>query len=252
MSKIDRLSALMSRFELSVTLCAPETANFQIFGHPETGHPQCIMLAPAGLGMAATPTDMVILLNAEVNWGGMQNPMFAALPKVVNHTIAQGSDMASIVDLLLSEQRMTRCGSVSVLNRLCEVLIVRLMRQQIEADHVGAGLLGGLADPRISRAIVAIHDDPGHAWRVDGLADTAGLSPSHFSELFRKAVGMTPLAYLRKWRLTLAKQDIERGDRVQRVAHRYCYGSTEALSRAFTQTYGASPTQLRSAKHPRS
>jgi len=243
MPKLDRLSALMARFELTVSLSDPRNANFQIVGDPDGQVPTCLILAGQGAGIDSDPRT--VLLSAQVAWGGAQNPLLAALPRVVRHSLAADEDMRAIVDLLLSEQRATRCGSASVLNRLAEVLIVRLMRGQIEADHMETGLLGGLADPRLSRAIVAIHDTPGHAWRVDALAEVAGLSVSHFSELFRDAVGVTPLAYLRKWRLILAKQDIERGDRIQGVARRYCYGSTEALSRAMSQAYGASPMQLR-------
>ncbi|MEM9435054.1 MAG: AraC family transcriptional regulator [Pseudomonadota bacterium] len=245
MSKIDRLSALMSRFELSVSLCDASEANFRVIGDCETGAAQSLVLAQGDKNLGRLKHNQIVLLNAKVQWGGDQNPMMAALPRRIQHELGSDSDVRAIVELLLSEHRMARCGSASVLNRLGEVLLVRIMRSQIEAAHLAAGLFGGLADPRLSRAIVAIHDSPEVAWRVESLAAEAGLSVSHFSQLFRDAVGVTPLAYLRKWRLVLAKQDIERGDRVQMVANRYCYGSTEALSRAFVHAYGASPTQLR-------
>ncbi|MGX9355200.1 helix-turn-helix domain-containing protein [Roseobacteraceae bacterium S113] len=246
-TKIDRLSALMSHFALQVTLCGADEANLCILGDPETGRATCLAMSLDSAAPHAHDADTGVLLAAEVSWGGAQNPLLMALPKRVGHPLDTDPEMGALVDLILSEQRAARCGSASVLNRLMEVLIVRLMRRQIEAAHVAPGLLGGLADPRLSRAIVAIHDRPEHPWRLESLAEEAALSVSHFSELFRTAVGMTPLAYLRKWRLILARQDIERGARVQRVATRYCYGSTEALSRAFAQAYGASPTQLRKA-----
>ncbi|MEX0350972.1 MAG: AraC family transcriptional regulator [Paracoccaceae bacterium] len=193
-------------------------------------------------------TDIrTVLLSAHVSWGGAQNPLLAALPPEIRHDLAVDPEMRAVVDLLLSEQAAARCGSASVLNRLGEVLLVRLMRRQIERGQMRVGLLGGLADPRLSRAIVAMHHRPDQDWRVDLLAQEAGLSVSRFAELFRLAMGVTPLAYLRQWRLTLARQDIERGDRVQRVANRYCYGSPEALSRAVSQQYGQTPTQIRKA-----
>ena len=52
-----------------------------------------------------------------------------------------------------------------------------------------------------------------------------------------------PLAYLRNWRLFLARQDIDGRARIQSVARGYGYGSPEALSRAITQPYGTSPLQ---------
>lgn len=84
--------------------------------------------------------------------------------------------------------------------------------------------------------------------RIEDLAKIAGLSRSRFAEVFSKAVGETPLAYVRSWRLVLARHDIERGDRIQAVAGRYGYASGEALNRAIRQRFGMSPTALRKAE----
>ena len=47
--------------------------------------------------------------------------------------------------------------------------------------------------------------------------------------------------------MTLARQDIERGDRIQTVARRYGYASSEALSRSFRRQFGENPMRLRRA-----
>jgi AraC-like DNA-binding protein len=234
----------MSRFSLSVRPCAVEEANLVIVGGAQ---PDYLIYGASGQMDLLEPDTNAILLSAQVAWGGSQNPLLAALPPEIRQDLTTDPAMRAVVDLLLVEQAAARCGSASVLNRLGEVLLVRLMRRQIEQGQMQVGLLGGLADPRLSRAIVAMHHRPGQDWRGDLLAQEAGLSGSRFAELFRQAMGVTPLAYLRKWRLTLARQDIERGDRVQRVANRYCYGSPEALSRAISQEYGQTPTQIRKA-----
>jgi len=127
--------------------------------------------------------------------------------------------------------------------------MVRLLRAQIERGTTGAGLLGGLADARLSRTIVAIHENPGKQWRNQELAEVANLSRSRFSERFVELVGETPQAYLRRWRMTLARQDVERGERIQTVAWRYGYGSSEALSRAFRRQFGNNPVALRRESH---
>ncbi|WP_372574148.1 helix-turn-helix transcriptional regulator [Ruegeria jejuensis] len=218
-----------------------------IIAEARTCRPAYLIYSAGGALTALEPHREAVLLSARVTWGGPQNPLLAALPDEIHQDLTNDPEMQAVVELLLAEQTAARCGSASVLNRLGEVLLVRLMRRQIEQGEMQVGLLGGLADPRLSRAIVAIHHQPGHDWRVDLLAQEAGLSVSRFAELFRQSVGITPLAYLRKWRLTLARQDLERGDRVQRVANRYCYGSPEALSRAVSQEYGQTPIQIRKA-----
>jgi AraC-like DNA-binding protein len=55
----------------------------------------------------------------------------------------------------------------------------------------------------------------------------------------------TPMGYLRRWRLTLARQDLLRGDRVEAVARRYAYESPEGFTRAFRKAYGVAPVSLR-------
>ena len=96
-----------------------------------------------------------------------------------------------------------------------------MMRAQIEAGSTQPGLLAGLSNPRLSRAIVVMHDRPGQAWRNEDLAHIAGMSLSRFAETFLAEVGEPPAAYLRRWRLTLARQDIAKGQRVDVVARRY-------------------------------
>ncbi|MEO0773913.1 MAG: AraC family transcriptional regulator [Pseudomonadota bacterium] len=237
MSRLDRLSALMARFELSVAPCPPDQANFCIHGSDTT---------PTCLSMTAKPClTPAALAHAHVSWGGADNPLLTALPSEIRHDLTDDPDMQAIARLFISEMQAARCGVASVLNRLGEVLIVRLMRAQIEQGGVRMGLLAALSDPRLSRAVVAIHDRPGHPWRLDELAGEAGLSTSRFAHLFRTRVGQTPLSYLRHWRLVLAKQDIERGDRIARVAARYAYGSPEALSRAFSGHFGHAPRTIR-------
>ena len=55
------------------------------------------------------------------------------------------------------------------------------------------------------------------------------------------------MSYLRRWRMVLARQDVERGERVQTVAARYGYASSEALGRAFKRLHGGTPTAFRNA-----
>ncbi len=233
----DRLSALLRAFSLSVRPTSEEDANFHIIAEA-TDQPGCILITPR----TAAPATTTILFSAEISWGGAQNPLFAALPKEIRYPVAEDQEAEAVVRLLLAEAAAKRCGSASVLNRLAEVLVVRVLRSLIENGAASPGLLGGLADPQISRAITALHEAPGRAWQNADLATIAGLSPSRFAERFAQAVGQPPAAYLRHWRLTLARRDLEQGTRVDTVARRYAYGSSEALARAYRRAYGTSPT----------
>ncbi|AKH99310.1 transcriptional regulator, AraC family [Hoeflea sp. IMCC20628] len=242
MRSFDRLTTLMERFSLQVKPSPPETATLVVTADQD-GAPRHVWFGAAGIGSGFVAKDL--LFSAEVDWGGAANPLLAALPDRIGFDLSMDGEAASLVSLMRSELAAARCGSASVINRLGEVLIVRLLRAQIEAGSTEPGLLAGLSDPRLSRAIVAIHDGPGRPWRNEDLAAIAGLSLSRFSETFLAVVSETPAAYLRRWRLILARQDLVKGDRVDAVARRYGYDSAEGFTRAFKRCYGLNPVSLR-------
>lgn len=232
----------MERFTLQVVPADASRATL-VVSADEAGEPSQILFGAPGIARGIDPDRMLVCV--VVDWGGADNPLMAALPNRFEFALAQDVEMASVVSLMRSELGAGRCGAASVVNRLGEVLIVRLLRAQIEAGSTGPGLIAGLSDPRLSRAIVTMHDQPGRDWRNQDLAEIAGLSLSRFAETFMTIVGETPAAYLRRWRLTLARQDLLKGGRVDAVARRYGYGSPEGFARAFRHRYGRNPLEMR-------
>tara|TARA_R110000772_G_scaffold191168_2_gene302085 strand:+ start:7188 stop:7931 length:744 start_codon:yes stop_codon:yes gene_type:complete len=241
----DRLSALISRFDLKVLRVPMGEGNMAVFGDPETGTPGRVEIRTRGGVPAAGPNEIPVAA-CSIDWGGAANPLMAALPATVSLPI-RDVETRALLDVFLAEAGGRRCGSDKVLERLAEVLVIRLMRQQIEQGAAEPSVLAGLADTRLSRAISALHEAPGRAWSNADLAAVAGMSLSRFADAFRAVVGEAPQSYLRRWRMTLARQDMDRGARVQAVARRYGYASSEALSRAFHRQFGVNPTDLRRA-----
>ncbi|MFY9210648.1 MAG: AraC family transcriptional regulator [Aestuariivita sp.] len=241
MAAIDRLSALMSRFTLHVDLAGVEQANLFVL---EGAAGRMLHLRPRSQGLPRAAAGQ-ILLQAHVDFGGADSPLALALPDDLAHPVDQDAELAAVIALMQSEVATRRCGGASVLGRLVEVLIVRLLRARLEVGDVPRGMLGGLADQRLARAMVAMHDQPGQGWSNEDLARAAGMSRSRFIARFREAVGTSPQAYLRQWRLALARQDVARGDRIDAVARRYGYGSPEALTHMFRRETGQAPMALR-------
>ena len=104
-----------------------------------------------------------------------------------------------------------------------------------------AGLLAGLAHPKLHRSLIAIHDDPARKWQIPDLAAIAEMSRAQFIEVFRKTVGASPGAYLTNWRLALGAAKLRSGRSVKSVAAMVGFGSAEAFSRAFMRKFGYSP-----------
>lgn len=240
MMKIDRLTTLMERFHLSIRLSDDGFANLLVLGSSLDSADHVIFLP-----RETKEVPDGCLLAAYVDWGQAENPFLASLPGRMVLEMRGNPETQAIVNVMCREAHENRCGAQSVVSRLGDVLFVRLLRAQIEKGSTQAGLLAGLSDPRLSRAIVAIHDQPERNWTSGDLATEAGLSLSRFSELFAQQVGETPMSYLRRWRLILARQDVLKGDRIDAIARRYAYKSSEGFSRAFQKTYGELPISLR-------
>ena len=138
-------------------------------------------------------------------------------------------------------------GRDLVVDRLIEVLLVEALRFRSEgADAIGQpGLLAGLADPLLARALRRLHSDVAHAWSVEELAREAGLSRSVFSERFGQKVGVPPMQYLMDWRMALAKAMLQRdAPPLEAVAAAIGYQSASAFSTAFRREVGSPPSQF--------
>jgi len=151
-----------------------------------------------------------------------------------------------LLELLGDEAKTPRPAGGLVLERLLELLLVEVIRRpQPSASHAEPGLLRGLSDPRIAKALEAMHSDVARRWTVIELAKLAGMSRSSFAAHFAATVGSTPIDYLLHWRMALAKDKL-RNDRLKlaEVAEMMGYGSTSAFSAAFTRLVGSPPSRF--------
>lgn len=140
-----------------------------------------------------------------------------------------------VIRLIAAELAEPRCGQPALLERAGEILLIGLLRHLLASPRTPRGMLNGLADQRLARAIVAIHHQPRAPWSLAGLASEAGMSRTAFAVRFRELIGCTPGAYLTELRLAIARREIERGASLKRAAGESGYASTSALSRALAR-----------------
>lgn len=191
------------------------------------------------------PTDDSDFACATLDFaGGETHPLVRTLPPVLVLPLDAVRSLGPALDLLFAEVDDVRCGRRLVADRLFEVVLIELFRWVL--DHTDdlalpAGLLTGLADPRLAPALVAVHEQPGRAWTLASMAHEASMSRSAFAARFKEAVGQPPAEYLTRWRLTVAQDRLRAGASVSRTATELGYATSAAFSRAFTQRLGASP-----------
>lgn len=149
-----------------------------------------------------------------------------------------------LVDLISDEATTRRTGRDPILERLVEVLLVEALRlRPAQAATRDKGLLAGLADPDLSRALRKLHSDVARRWTVAELGRVAGMSRAVFAERFMRTVGMPPMEYLLEWRIAIAKDVLLREQTpLAEVAERVGYQSASAFSVAFSRHAGCSPS----------
>ena len=176
-----------------------------------------------------------------VHFGGGRNPVTDSLPDVVMIELHQLQGVEMILDLMFQEAFADQRGRQAVLDRLCEVLVVMLLRHCVEHGVTRGGALAGLADARIAPALQAMHDAPASAWSLETLAQVAHMSRARFAARFKSVTGTTVAEYLTSWRLMAAQRLLASGNAPKAVAHEVGYANASALARAFTRRWGVAP-----------
>lgn len=152
-----------------------------------------------------------------------------------------------LLDAMSQEVLGRRVGAATVMTRLADVVITRVIRSWVESKTEDTqGWLAAIRDPHIGRALAAMHQRPGDPWSVESLADVASLSRSAFSERFALIIGMPPARYLTQWRMNLARGWLHDDQlTVAEAATRLGYDSEAAFSRAFKRWTGVPPSDVR-------
>ncbi len=176
--------------------------------------------------------------------------LLALLPPLIHVSTGQATSDRTRALLAMNEDESLKPGPGSelVVARLMELLLMELLRgEALNPRPSQAGLLRGLADPVIARALAAMHRNIAKPWTAEQLARLSGCSRSSFNQRFAAVVGVAPMSYLRRWRIAVAKEELRGGQRsVSEIALLVGFQSGGAFSTAFARAVGCSPSRFAS------
>lgn len=190
------------------------------------------------------------LVGGQIELDGVSGPfLLEQLPPVllVRADTAGSADLRWALQALVRELESESPGQSLLSDHLAQLVVILILRSYYASGgaHL-AGWLSALADPRLARAIGAVHRDPARNWTVGDLAGEAGMSRSSFAELFTRRVGSTPMAYAADWRLQLAASRLRTDSMsIGGIAAASGYGSESALGAAFRRRFGTTPARYR-------
>ncbi|HUK24195.1 MAG TPA: AraC family transcriptional regulator [Terriglobales bacterium] len=158
-----------------------------------------------------------------------------------------GSWLSTTLKFTIHEARAARPGNAAMLSRLTELMFVEILRQYMQQLPAGqCGWLAGLNDVHVGKALRLMHANPARDWTVSELAREAAISRSALAERFTRLIGESPMRYLARWRVQLAKQMLRDGDSsMAEIATRVGYESEAAFNRAFKRSAGSPPAAWR-------
>lgn len=182
-------------------------------------------------------------------------PFRSLLPRFIHVRTSDKADdwLAATLDQIVTEVDRPKRGGASVLERLTEVTFLEVLRRQLlEATPAETGWLAAIHDPAVGRCLQAIHEAPYRDWTVAALGKEAGLSRSALASRFSALLEISPINYVRDWRLYLASIQLPGADRsIADIAFEAGYQTEASFNRAFARRYAKPPAQWRQAARRR-
>ncbi len=182
---------------------------------------------------------------------GVEHPLLRALPShllVTAELRARSPWLDELMRLITRQMFAGSPGFTASVIRLSEALFIEAVRACADQDEGLRRVITAIGDPRIGRALSLMHRDLDQDWTLDRIAREVGMSRSRFAEQFQTLMGSAPMSYLSDQRLQKAMALLSgTGEPIQRVAARVGYQSAAAFSRAFSNRYGHSPSDVRRA-----
>ena len=132
---------------------------------------------------------------------------------------------------------------------MSRVLLVKLLQRYGKRRQEEIDLSARFTSDHYSRVLAFIRSRLAETISVDELARVAGMSPSHFSRVFKQTVGSTPMQYVLAYRIEQAIKMMEDPRTALGSIALDCGFADQAhFSRSFKQVTGQSPRAYRAAQ----
>jgi AraC-like DNA-binding protein len=172
--------------------------------------------------------------------------LFGSLPPVIH--VPSDSDQAAVLrwstERFGAEFRGQNIGKPMMLSHLALIMLLQTIRIYLNSakSKEDDNWLVALSDPKLSKAIEAMHSNYKNNWSLESLARTAGMSRSGFAQTFKKKIGVAPMDYLTNWRMQIACELLRSGGGgLLSIANSIGYGSESAFSVAFKKILKCRP-----------
>ena len=148
--------------------------------------------------------------------------------------------------LLRDALASTEVGSAVMFESLARVFLVKLIQKYGERPDVDQEFSRGFTARHYKRVLDFVAAHHGRTVTLEELAAEAGLSPSHFSRLFKQTIGRSPMQFVMAYRVDQAKRRLAAPDvPLIDIALRCGFADQAHFTRVFKQATGTTPRAYR-------
>ncbi|MEM9640131.1 MAG: AraC family transcriptional regulator [Pseudomonadota bacterium] len=219
-----------------------------------TFHKDTIIVTPAGMrsGWRWFETSDVIVVTldperverfAQTELGMLLDPQqFRDLPQFSDPDLCAAGVM--LRDALDADD----IASAVMFEAMSRVLLVKLLQRYGKRRPEEIAMSARLTSEQYHRVLAFIRHNLDQTISVDQLASEAGMSPSHFNQVFKETLGSTPMQYVQAYRVEQAAKMMRDQTRpLGDIAHACGFADQAHFSRTFKQLTGQTPRGYRSA-----
>lgn len=175
------------------------------------------------------------------------------LPPLICFNVSEPelASLQSTLQLLENEITKPAPGTSTMLDSLADIFFIQTLRAYLLNDNTrNTGWTGVLSDERLGKAIRLIHTQSEKPWTIIALADHVGMSRSAFTARFKDKLGIAPIAYLTRHRMSLAQELLRHPAAIgiAQVTVKVGYASEAAFNKAFKRETGMPPALWRAQR----
>ena len=222
--------------------------------HDFTFHKDQIVVTPAGMrsGWQWFETSDVIVITldpARVQRFAQTELSMLLDPQQFNDTpLFEDADLCAAGIMLRDALENDDITSGVMFEAMSRVLLVKLLQRYGKRRPEDVELSARFTSAHYDRVLSYIRSRLDQSITVEELAREAGMSPSHFSRVFKETLGATPIQYVLAYRIEQAIKMMEDPSRPLGTIALDCGFADQAhFSRSFKQVTGQTPRAYRAA-----
>ncbi len=220
--------------------------------HDFTFHKDQVVVTPAGMrsGWRWFDTSDVIVITldpAKVERFAQTELSMLLDPQQFHDTpLFEDADLCAAGIMLRDALEDDDITSGVMFEALSRVLLVKLLQRYSKRPSEEAALSARFTSTHYGRVLAFIKSRLDQTITVEELAREAGMSPSHFSRVFKETLGSTPMQYVLAYRVEQAMKMMQDPSRaLGNIALDCGFADQAHFSRSFKQVTGQTPRAFR-------